>query len=110
MQWLKDQGLDQNTIVIFTTDNGAEVFTWPDGGNTPFAGSKGMVMDGGVSGSSNRQVAGACAGRLGVERHHFGPRLAPDVDVNSWQPQCQRPIAQGLDARWEELPGPSGRL
>jgi len=47
MQWLKDQGLDQNTIVIFTTDNGAEVFTWPDGGNTPFARSKGMLMDGG---------------------------------------------------------------
>jgi arylsulfatase len=47
MQWLKDQGLDQNTIVIFTTDNGAETFTWPDGGTTPFAGSKGTVMDGG---------------------------------------------------------------
>jgi arylsulfatase len=46
MKWLKDQGLDQNTIVIFTTDNGAEVFTWPDGG-TPFAGSRGMVKDGG---------------------------------------------------------------
>jgi arylsulfatase len=47
MQWLKDQGLEQNTIVVFTTDNGAEVFTWPDGGTTPFAGSKGTVMDGG---------------------------------------------------------------
>jgi arylsulfatase A-like enzyme len=47
LKWLKDQGLEQDTIVIFTTDNGAEVFTWPDGGTTPFAGSKGMVTDGG---------------------------------------------------------------
>jgi len=47
MQALKDRGLDKNTIVIFTTDNGAETFTWPDGGTTPFAGSKGMVLDGG---------------------------------------------------------------
>src|SRR5207253_2529424 len=34
MQKLKDLGLDDNTIVVFTTDNGTEVFTWPDGGTT----------------------------------------------------------------------------
>ena len=44
---LKDDGLDQNTIVVFTTDNGAENFTWPDGGQTPFAGGKGTVLEGG---------------------------------------------------------------
>jgi arylsulfatase len=47
MQYLKDNGLDDNTIVVFTTDNGAENFTWPDGGQTPFAGAKGTVMEGG---------------------------------------------------------------
>jgi arylsulfatase len=31
LKWIKDQGLDDNTIVIFTTDNGAETYTWPDG-------------------------------------------------------------------------------
>jgi arylsulfatase A-like enzyme len=44
---LKDNGLDNNTIVIFTTDNGAENFTWPDGGQTPFAGGKGTGLEGG---------------------------------------------------------------
>ena len=44
---LKDMGVDDNTIVVFTTDNGTEVFTWPDGGQTPFAQSKGTVMEGG---------------------------------------------------------------
>ena len=47
MKKLKDAGLDDNTIVVFTTDNGAENFTWPDGGQTPFAGGKGTVMEGG---------------------------------------------------------------
>ncbi len=36
MQHLKDMGVDDNTIVVFTTDNGTESFTWPDGGVTPF--------------------------------------------------------------------------
>ena len=47
MKKLKDLGVDDNTIVVFTTDNGTEVFTWPDGGQTPFAQSKGTIMEGG---------------------------------------------------------------
>ena len=47
MQKLKDMGVDNNTIVIFTTDNGTENFTWPDGGQTPFAGGKGTALEGG---------------------------------------------------------------
>jgi arylsulfatase len=47
MNKLRDMGVDQNTIVVFTTDNGTEVFTWPDGGQTPFAQSKGTVLEGG---------------------------------------------------------------
>jgi len=47
MTYLKNNGLDDNTIVIFTTDNGAENFTWPDGGQTPFAGGKGTGLEGG---------------------------------------------------------------
>ncbi|MGZ3317867.1 MAG: sulfatase-like hydrolase/transferase, partial [Isosphaeraceae bacterium] len=35
MKKLKDDGLEQDTIVVFTTDNGTENFTWPDGGQTP---------------------------------------------------------------------------
>ncbi|MEI6270293.1 MAG: arylsulfatase [Methylococcaceae bacterium] len=47
MQKLKDMGEDENTIVVFTTDNGTETFTWPDGGNTPFRGQKGTIFEGG---------------------------------------------------------------
>ncbi len=47
LQHLQDIGEAENTIVIFTTDNGAEVFTWPDGGMTPFRATKGTVFEGG---------------------------------------------------------------
>lgn len=44
---LEEIGEADNTIVLFTTDNGTEMFTWPDGGITPFSQSKGTVMEGG---------------------------------------------------------------
>jgi arylsulfatase A-like enzyme len=47
MKYLRDNNLENNTIIAFSTDNGAENFTWPDGGQTPFAGGKGTVMEGG---------------------------------------------------------------
>jgi arylsulfatase len=47
MQKVKDLGIENDTILGFTTDNGAENFTWPDGGQTPFAAGKGTVMEGG---------------------------------------------------------------
>ncbi|MGK7884106.1 MAG: arylsulfatase [Crocosphaera sp.] len=47
LQFVKDQGLDDDTIIIYTTDNGAEVFGWPDGGTTPFYSEKNTNWEGG---------------------------------------------------------------
>ena len=44
---LKELGLDENTIVMYSTDNGAEKFTWPDGGQSPFRGEKNTNWEGG---------------------------------------------------------------
>jgi arylsulfatase A-like enzyme len=44
---LDDMGQADNTIVVFTTDNGAESITFPDGGVTPFKGQKGEAWEGG---------------------------------------------------------------
>jgi arylsulfatase A-like enzyme len=44
---LESLGIADNTIVIFTTDNGAEKFSWPDGGTSPFRGEKGLGWEGG---------------------------------------------------------------
>ena len=44
---LNDLGIADNTIVIFSSDNGAEVMSWPDGGTTPFRGEKNTNWEGG---------------------------------------------------------------
>jgi arylsulfatase len=45
---LEEMGQMDNTIIVFTTDNGAEVITFPDGGNTPFKGGKLTTWEGGM--------------------------------------------------------------
>lgn len=44
---LDELGIEENTIVIFGTDNGAEIIFWPDGGMTPFRGEKATTWEGG---------------------------------------------------------------
>jgi len=44
---LKELGLDENTIIMYSSDNGAETFTWPDGGTTMFKGEKNTQWEGG---------------------------------------------------------------
>ncbi len=48
LQQLDDLGIADNTIVLYTTDNGAEIALWPDGGMTPFHGEKGTTWEGGM--------------------------------------------------------------
>src|SRR5262249_35176177 len=45
---LDELGVADNTIVVYTTDNGNELLFWPDGGYAPFRGEKGMTWEGGV--------------------------------------------------------------
>jgi arylsulfatase A-like enzyme len=47
LQKIEEMGQTNNTIVVFTTDNGAEAITFPDGGVTPFKGQKGEAWEGG---------------------------------------------------------------
>jgi arylsulfatase A-like enzyme len=65
MQKVKDLGIDNDTIIGFTTDNGAENFTWPDGGQTPFAGGKGTVFRGRLPRADDPTMAREGAGRKG---------------------------------------------
>lgn len=47
LQQLDDLGITEDTIVLYTTDNGAEIALWPDGAMTPFHGEKGTTWEGG---------------------------------------------------------------
>jgi arylsulfatase A-like enzyme len=44
---LKELGLEENTIIMYSTDNGAEMFSWPDGGMSPFRNEKNSNWEGG---------------------------------------------------------------
>lgn len=46
LKLLHDLAVTNNTVVVYTTDNGAESFTWPDGGSTPFRGEKATNWEG----------------------------------------------------------------
>ena len=48
LKQIDDLGVADNTIVVWSTDNGAETGTWPDGGITPFHGEKGSTWEGGL--------------------------------------------------------------
>jgi arylsulfatase len=48
LKWLDDNNLADDTIVIYSTDNGNELMLWPDGGYAPFRGEKGTTWEGGV--------------------------------------------------------------
>jgi arylsulfatase len=47
LEKLDELGIADNTIVMYSTDNGAELFSWPDGGTTPFHGEKNTNWEGG---------------------------------------------------------------
>ena len=65
LQKLEEMGQLDNTIIVFTTDNGAETFTFPDGGVTPFKGSKMNTWEGGMRApaSHSRQLAWVTSNR-----------------------------------------------
>ena len=64
---LDETGLDKNTIVIWTTDNGAYQYMWPQGGTTPFRGDKGTTWEGGVRVPTVVRWPGAPGGRVSGE-------------------------------------------
>ncbi len=64
---LAQTGLDKNTIVIYTTDNGAYSYMWPAGGTSPFRGDKGTTWEGGVRVPFVMRWPGATAGRVSAE-------------------------------------------
>ena len=110
MQKLKDLGVDDNTIVVFTTDNGTETFTWPDGGNTPFKGQKGTDLRRRLPRAGDDPLARQGSRRQGGERHHLRPRLAADLRGGRGQSEHHGRAAEGKADRRPDLQEPSRRL
>ena len=71
----EDMGELDNTIVMFTTDNGAETVTFPDGGITPFKGQKGEAWEGGIAplvSSAGRVTSSRARSRTKCSRPSIG--------------------------------------
>ena len=110
MQKLKDMGVDDNTIVVFTTDNGTEVFTWPDGGQTPFAQSKGTVLEGGFRVPAIIRWPGHVPAGKVENGIISGLDWFPTFLAAAGNPNIGEELKQGKEARRHDLQSASGRL
>jgi arylsulfatase len=95
---LAKTGLDKNTIVIYTTDNGAYQYMWPQGGTSPFRGDKGTTWEGGVRVPLVMRWPGAPAGRVSsqiVDSTDLLPTLAAAAGVPDVVGQLKKGAAFG---------------
>ena len=110
LKHLQDIGEADNTIVIFTTDNGAEVFTWPDGGMTPFRATKGTVFEGGFRVPAIIRWPGKVKPGT-VENGIFsGLDWLPTLAAAAGNPNITDSTAEGREAGRPDLQEPPRRL
>ena len=76
---LKELGLDENTIVMYSTDNGAEKFTWPDGGTVTVPWREEHQLGGRLSRALRHPLARRHPARHGAQRHLRPRGHAPDA-------------------------------
>jgi arylsulfatase A-like enzyme len=103
---LEELGIADNTIVIYSTDNGAEKFTWPDGGITPFHGEKGTTWEGGFR--VPQVVAGpASSSPAPSQRHHLHEDWMPTLLAAAGEPDIKEKLKKGHRANGKTFKRPS---
>jgi arylsulfatase len=95
---LDDLGIADNTIVLFTSDNGAEVFSWPDGGNHPFRGEKGSTYEGGFRVPMVAKWPGVIEPGTIVNEIMAHEDWMPTLLAAAGQPDTKEKLLTGLDA------------
>ncbi len=107
---LKELGLDENTIVMYSTDNGAEVASWPDGGTTPFRGEKNTNWEGGYRVPAMLRWPGVIQPGHGAQRHLRPRGHDPDDHGRSRRAGCEGAVDEGHEGRRQDVQGASRRL
>jgi hypothetical protein len=92
---LDDLGIADNTIVVYTTDNGAEMMTWPDGGSTPFRGEKATNWEG-LSRADSDSLAWGDQARHDLQRPVRARGLSADLLRRGGRPGCGGQVPQRL--------------
>jgi len=95
---LDQLGIANNTIVIYTTDNGAEVFSWPDGGTTPFRGEKNTNWEGAYRVPALIRWPGKVAPRTEINDIVSAEDWVPTLMAAAGEPQIATKLLQGYDA------------
>ena len=95
---LDDLGIANNTIVIYTTDNGAEAFSWPDGGTTPFRGEKNSNWEGGYRVPAMVRWPGVVQPHTEINGIFSAEDWATTLVAAAGEPDIKEKLLQGYDA------------
>jgi arylsulfatase len=95
---LDDLGIADNTIVIYTTDNGAEAFSWPDGGTTPFRGEKNTNWEGGYRVPALVRWPGLVPPRTEINNLFSAEDWAATLVAAAGEADIKAKLLQGYDA------------
>ena len=107
---LDELGIADNTIVMYSTDNGPQNDTWPDGGNTPFRSNKDTNWEGGLARAVSHALAGQDQGRHVAERYRLPHRHVSDLARCRRQSGRYQATPRRLHGRRQDFQGPSRRL
>src|SRR6478752_3018747 len=91
-------GIADNTIVIYTTDNGAETFSWPDGGTTPFRSEKNTNWEGGYRVPAMIRWPGPVQPRTEINDIVSAEDWVPTLVAAASDPDIKNKLLQGYDA------------
>jgi arylsulfatase len=95
---LDELGIADDTIVVFTTDNGAEKFSWPDGGTSPFRGEKGLGWEGGFRVPFVRRWPGRIRAGQVLNGIFSLEDLVPTVMAAAGVPDIKEQLLEGYQA------------
>ena len=95
---LDDLGVADNTIVIYTTDNGAEAFSWPDGGTTPFRSEKNSNWEGGYRVPAVIRWPGVVKPHTEINGIFSSEDWVPTIVAAAGEPDVKTKLLSGYDA------------
>jgi arylsulfatase A-like enzyme len=95
---LDDLGIANNTIVVYTTDNGAETFSWPDGGTTPYRSEKNTNWEGGYRVPALVRWPGVVQPRTEINDIFSAEDWVPTLVAAAGEPGIKEKLLQGFDA------------
>ena len=107
---LKELGLEDNTIVMYSTDNGAEKFTWPDGGTVAVPRREEHQLGRRLPRALRHPLARRHQARHRQQRHLRPRRHAAHAAGRRRRARREGAAAQGHEGRRQDLQGPSRRL